>query len=593
MEIVAESNQRSPVGSDKAGLLLRWGEAEYSVDSIDQYTFSVSSYELAGLYAGPVGSAIHDGAIRGVDETIEFQFRIRNTDGDQVRCSFFDLPISTRDRLGLLIERSHSPETDALQSLSYDDLALGNTDEAPEVKSLPTKNSSTLRNTIVSIMLAASMIVILSWVLMVVRSQSTISVTNSVMMGNYQAVNTPLEGKLLDLRVAVGDRVEAGQALATISNPVVKQELQVVETKISRAQRDLDVYRRQSREINSMMKVARLMLQKRLGAEIAIKTRIKADLRAARSQLKRMEWLRRKRYAKEEKYQEARALRDRWVAELKSQSTVIEGIALAEQAAAKNVIVNDARITNPMSDIRTKIDLTQSMIEELKETRDLYSGKAKPVELIAPSSGTIFAVYRRPGEVLKHAEEAVAISRDGKSWAIGHVLAEVAANIRPGQPVEIEIPSYDITATGVVEGIGHRAVYGRGGYTADFRGGAFDVPIRVAIEQTDKPIPSGLRLNMTIRVKDHLMELRNWMDGLMVRIFGKDENPRPSPRVKTVDFAILAPATAKAKTHTGNILPHKPSAAKVDRPDTSARLLRKSIKRKKMLLYVIPKRPRS
>ena len=203
------------------------------------------------------------------------------------------------------------------------------------------------------------------------------------------------------------------------------------------------------------------------------------------------------------------------------------------------MIIQDGRIINPMSIIRTKTAMALSALEELQSTRELLIVKARTAELLAPSAGTVYAVYRRPGEILKLAEEAMAISRDGESWATGHVPAASAPNIKPGQPVEIEIPSFGVTTKGIVQGIGHRAVYGRGGYTADFRGGPLDVPVRVAINHTSTPIPSGLRLEMTIRTRDFLKDFKHWLSGWQDSLRSHAERPATEPGNSRIDGAAL------------------------------------------------------
>ena len=47
--------------------------------------------------------------------------------------------------------------------------------------------------------------------------------------------------------------------------------------------------------------------------------------------------------------------------------------------------------------------------------------------------------------------------------------------------------------------VGHRSLYSKGGYTADFRGQtATDVPVKVTIPELPDELPSGIRLRMVI-----------------------------------------------------------------------------------------------
>ena len=107
-------------------------------------------------------------------------------------------------------------------------------------------------------------------------------------------------------------------------------------------------------------------------------------------------------------------------------------------------------------------------------------------------------------------------------WASGHVPADQATKIKPGQIVELKVPSLDMTLQGRVAAVGHRAVYGKGGYLNDFRSPMpNDVPIKVEIDDLAGEVPSGLRLNMTVQLESNwgwissinLMDGINWLRG--------------------------------------------------------------------------------
>ena len=342
MAIVAGSDRDGTL-HPKSGqtLFLQWTGEKYPLEQLDPFTFTAISAELTAKHAYCSGQDIYDGVIGGLIGSVDIQFRIRQIDEDRLICSFYDLTIAKRDQLIGPADRAGAAHADALQSLSYDELAKGNTTNTQSLgrakngvfKELPDKDSSIMTKSIVSAALVLAMLIIGGWVVMVGRSQSTISVANSVMVGNYQAVNAPLEGKLVDLRVAIGDRVKAGQIMATISNPKVEHELKVIETQIARAKRDLAAHRRQAKETASMLEMARNVLQTKRLVAIATRNRIKSDLRSARSQVKRLALLKRRKRVVMRKFEEAVALKDRWVAELEGQNATIKGIALSQKGS--------------------------------------------------------------------------------------------------------------------------------------------------------------------------------------------------------------------------------------------------------------------
>lgn len=486
----------------------RWNQREYRVDSLDQFSFSVIAAELAEI---GVDGAVHEGAFQSNGKVAGIRFRVRSVDGDKVVCGFFDLPLAVRDSLqAMMVQRSRSPHADVLQTMSYDELALG-TAQKTGIVDPPFWLARSSRNKAVATTLLIGVIVsALAWVVWLVRSQSTITVVNGVMAGNYQPIEAPRDGKLAALFVAVGTTIKPGQVVGTIALLADEREVALSRAKLVRAEADLAAYRREAKEAQATLGFAVNQLRTRRAVALAGEARAAADLKFAESKVARFVRLSSSGFVKRADLEEAVALRDRGAADVRAQRATVADIAMAEQAAAAGVVVYDDRISSPTSEVQTKVALAASLVGELRATLEQLTAKAKPENLIAPAGGTVFAIYHRPGDVLKVADDVIAISRDDVSWATGQIPGDRALYVKPGQPVEIDIPSYGITAIGVVDGIGHRALHGRDGYTADFRGEPGDVPVRIALKNVTKPLPSGLRLNMTIRLRDYTKDIRQW-----------------------------------------------------------------------------------
>ena len=197
------------------------------------------------------------------------------------------------------------------------------------------------------------------------------------------------------------------------------------------------------------------------------------------------------------------------------------------------------RIDDRPSELRAQLDIANARVEQL--VRDLASSekRVQHIEITAPRDGSIYAVYRQSGEYLKVGEEALAMSLSDGGWASGHVPSDQATKIRPGQKVELLIPSLDLTTQGTVAAVGHRAVYGKGGYSNDYRGPMpNDVPIKVQVEDLSGEIPSGLRLNMIVQLDndwDWLNELNfenslEWLKGLL-----PEAEQAAQPQAETAD----------------------------------------------------------
>ena len=493
-------------------LQLLWESSIHPIVDVDEFGFQVKSQELADSYSpGTIGST-QDGTVRYGDESVEVQFRVRRVTGTLVRCGFYDLALKKREKIVELSKLATNTEKDELHNLSYDELAGGNTSKQPEgddkQKAL-SSGTSTIKKAIATLIMCGAVLGIFLWLIIVVRSRSTITVTRGVMVGNFQPVNTPYEGLLLDLKVDVGDRVTKGQVLAVVDNPEGVEELEIVKTKLFRANRELEAHQRHILNVEAMFPYLRSKIEGELSIAKAELAKIDAQSQAAQSQLDRLMPLKQSNNIPLAEFDEVESLVALSKADRVRQLAVIDNLGNQLDAIDSKMIISGSA-TDPLSEVRRDIELAQATVDELTALEESIKVRIKPTELLAPSDGTVYAVYHRPGEYLKSADEALAVSLDGEAWATGHIDSSLATNVKPGQPVSITIPSLGIETTGIVSGVGHRSVYGRGGYNADFRAGPLDVPIRVSIDNLDQQVPSGLRLNMTVRVHDHLKAMRNW-----------------------------------------------------------------------------------
>ena len=381
--------------SESSVFQLRWENDLFDVEELDAFAFTVKSEAFMSL-EGP--NQTHNGEIVILGEDIPVQFRVRHQDGLQSRCGFYDLPIKTRERLLALQEEATRVGSDELHGLSYDELAEGKT---TKVASAPRPSSSGfVKKAVATTLLAAAMLLIGGWILFLVRSKSTISVANGVMVGNYHPVSAPVEGELLDVLVSIGDEVQPGQVLATIENHVKTQEVELIETRLRRAKRELAIHQSHVDQIESMMKFATLKIEKDLIVADADKARVVAEKRVATSQLNRLKPLMASGNIPEAEYEETEALVATHNAVIERQEAVIDTLKLAQRAADSQVLVGDMTVSNPLSDARKEAELAQAVVDELIETKSMLLAQSKPIELVSPSAGTIYAIYRREGDYM-------------------------------------------------------------------------------------------------------------------------------------------------------------------------------------------------
>ena len=508
-ELTASSAE--PSTNDFAVALQHDGQRHEVLD-FDDYIFEIQSERLAKEFDPDAAPVTRQGTIISGSESVAIQFRPRRAKGDRLTMGFYDLSIQGREQLQRIRKNVSSDSRDELHDMSYDDLAKGGKVESKSRTVATPKRASTLKKIVALSVLAASMLLVAIWVGYMVQSRSTVAVSNSVMVGNFIPINSPEQAQLVDVLVETGQEIKAGQALARLSNRDAADELAILDSQLNRAISEANAYREEAAKVSDLFRFATMKVERDINVAKAEMLGADAMHDAAEAQLSRLQPLISRGNIALAEVDEAKAILATASAEKIRQSAVIETLDLAKEAAKSNIIINESGVIDPLSELETKIACANAAIKELEETRDVLLASAGPIELQAPADGTVYAIYRSEGETLRVADQMLALSAQEGGWATGHVAAYLAPEIRPGQPVEIEIPSLGITTVGIVEGVGHRSVYGHGGYNADFRGGPLEVPIRVAIDLDGQAVPSGLRLNMTVRVKDHLKDMKRWFN---------------------------------------------------------------------------------
>ena len=160
-------------------------------------------------------------------DAIDLQFRIRQKNGEECICTFFDLSLTKREAIERYVRsKTHQTVADAtLEGLSYDDLAKGlpaAEDPQPENQQVVAAKGPMNKRLIKSIVTLGMFFALLAMAILVVmflRSRSSLGVDNSALVGNYLPVNARVEGEIVEVLVKEGQRVQRGDVLLRLDNP--------------------------------------------------------------------------------------------------------------------------------------------------------------------------------------------------------------------------------------------------------------------------------------------------------------------------------------------------------------------------------------
>ncbi len=495
-------------------------ERSYPVSELTEFGF-VAPLELAA------GENRGSGILSFGDQKVDIEFRVRRKVKNQSMCSFTNFPIASTELVRKYLVRRDRVNSgnEELEERTYDELASGVVSSHPGQRA--SENAPKQESQVKSLVLMVILFVLVGLAILAsffLRSRSTLSVNNSALMGNYIPVNAKVEGAIEEVFVREGDQVEKGDVLLRLVNPEMQNMNRELAAQLATARSTVDALARQRESFVARVKFASKKIE--LDREVAI-----SELEAANKARESAEAA----FKRLEPYVKSGAVTQLELDEAANQllaeesnciakENLVRQIEFSQQAIKGDVLVIGDRVDGELGRIDAELEIAQAKKTELETIYRLSVQREKELDVIAPRDGVVYVNYRQPGEFIKIADELVGLSYTGRSWAAGQVSAAQASRVLPGQPVKISVPTMGIKIDGTVLSVGHRAMYSKGHYNADFRGAtATDVPVKVYIDDLPESIPSGIRLDMAINTGFGI----EWLDKSM----GYELNPiGSSPR---------------------------------------------------------------
>ncbi len=526
-KVVGQSDGDQPDDNAKEGCRLELGFRTYSIRELTQYGFVTGD----PLPEEDPGHVFHGKMHSNDASPMEIEFRVRRYEGNSAKCTFCNLSLKQKKvLLKLLDTMSRSGiEEDAITSLSYDQLASGTAiaEVVEEEGKADTKNSV---KTFAVLALGLGMLAILGLSAAFMHMQYSLAVSNAALVGNYLPINTKIDGQIAEVFFSEGDEVVQGDLLLRLTNPVLesaaamsKAELAAAETKVQALQHQVDGFQ-------VMLNIVSGRLDLELEETRSELRQSQKNLDIANAEVKRFTPYVKSGVIAQVDFDESVSTQLAWKADCAAKRAKIKMVKLSMQAAKKNILVMGDRIDAPQSKLLADLKVAEADVLRLQVELDQTEQQAKQLEIVAPRDGEIYASYRQVGEYLKPAEEALAISYPGRTWAMGQISASQVSKVRRGQVVSVSIPSLGIKTKGTVATVGHRAVYAKGGYTADFRSGvATDVPIKVMLDDLPEDVLSGTRLDMVVKLEIGIPWLDNYLGNTPRRVLDIPLPLMPTP----------------------------------------------------------------
>lgn len=487
------------------------GDRSYSISKLTEFGFT-APLEL------PDGELQSKGVLTLGDIELPVEFRVRRQVEGESSCSFANFSIASTETLRKYLKNRDrvSSGNEELEARSYDELASGLIGSQPAggasvVKAVDPSQKTYVKSFALLVMLLAVVgLVVLAAAFL--RSRSSLSVGNSSLVGNWMAVNAKADGEVFEVLVGEGDHVRKGDLLLRLRNPEVSQVNLQLEAKLKTAQSKVTALRKHRNSFTSKLEYASRKLD--LEREVAL-SELEASKKALKSAEAALTRLRPFVASGAITALELDEFENKFLEEesnVITKENLIRQIEFSKQAAQANILIIGDRMDDELGRIEADLEVAQAEALELSQILEMSVQNEGALDVVAPRDGVISVAYRQEGQFVKVADELFGLSHPGEAWAAGLVSAGQSLRVLPGQPVKIRIPSMKVTINGTVMSVGHRAMYAKGNYNAEFRGTtATDVPVKVHIEDLPENIPSGLRLDMAINTGFGL----KWLDAAL------------------------------------------------------------------------------
>ncbi len=518
---------------------------------LEQIIFNGRHYDLVDLTEFGFGAELQlsDGEKTGAgtlvleDERFDVDFRVRSEADGVSSCTFIAIPISSTEKIRKHIKR-RSRRSGGLDERSYDELASGviSNVSAIDGPTAETQQKGYIKSfAVLALLFAMVGLVVLSTVFL--RSRSSLAVSNAALVGNCIPINAKVEGEIAEVFFSAGDQVRKGDVLLRLSNPEIDSENQQLAAAMATANSKVSALKKQRDLFTAKLEFASKKLE--LEKEVAI-SELDAAMNSrasAKAAYERLAPFVQDGAVTQLELDEVESMFRAHEANCIAKENLIKQIDFSKDAASKNLLIFGDRLDDELGKIEADLEIAQAEAKELKQVYTWALQRQKELEVVAPRDGLIYVNYRQKGEFIKVADELVGLSYPGETWAAGQVTSGQASRVIPGQPVSIRIPAIKCNLDGIVMAVGHRAMYSKGHYNADFRGAnATDVPVKVYIENLPEDIPSGIRLQMAINTGFGVQWLDNSMGYELKTIGSKkkaDNGMDPAREPSAVTLASL------------------------------------------------------
>jgi membrane fusion protein (multidrug efflux system) len=337
-------------------------------------------------------------------------------------------------------------------------------------------------------------------------------VNQAQVAGNITHLGARLDGRLQEVLVDAGQRVQKGDLLAVLDNQHLKAALGRAQAEHQAASADLNKAR-------VALKQERAVLQLTLRELVSLTQSAEAEAEAADRELEKIDQeLDRIRRLAASGVSSASDL-DR----LQGSQKEAEATLRAKQAFADSVKTRTDRARQDLEGLVVK----EAELKTLEAQVEVSQGRVEEAQanleasfIRAPESGWVIQRIVQPGGSAKVGQPLVAVWL-GTPWVEAWINEKSLRDVRLGSPVEMEVAAYpELELLGTVSSIGVQARDSGKGPSSFERSAS--VPIRITLDEVPQMLQPGLSVLAGIEVED---QRKTHFAGFMNRMISRARSP--------------------------------------------------------------------
>jgi membrane fusion protein (multidrug efflux system) len=313
------------------------------------------------------------------------------------------------------------------------------------------------------------------------------STDNAQVDGNILPVLTKVSGYVQNVRVRENQPVRAGDTLVDLDDAEFRVRQLQAQAELAAAQASFG-----GGAVMGQSQAAVATSASQQGALEAQLQAARANAQRAHSDLTRMQTLVAKQIVSRQQLDAAQAAADAADANI---------TALQQQIGAAGATVTSAE---------AGVRLARARLDAARAARDNAALQLSYTHLIAPDNGVVARKQVDVGQLLQAGQPVLAIVSDSAVWVTANFKETQLADMRVGQPVELNVDAYKgCSAEGRIESIssatGARfALLPPDNATGNFTKVVQRVPVRIAITKgcgESQPLRPGMSVDASVRTK--------------------------------------------------------------------------------------------